>query len=432
MIEYQTNNGELIIDGVNIPELAKEYGTPLYVISYTELKNKIKEFQESFLHKYDNVAIRYASKANLSTGLAKIMDHAGFGLDVVSGGEVFIAQHANVDMAEVEFNGNNKTPREIKEAMNAGVGYFVCDNITELALINKIAGEQGIKQQILFRITPDVSDGAHKYINTGQLDSKFGIPLADGIFFDVLKGSLELPNIEVKGLHFHIGSQFHDNAGYLRALEVVEELCAVVQAELGLEIDILNIGGGFGIWYTESDTPPSLSYYFEPIMEKIENIFSGLSYAKRPRIVIEPGRYMIGEPGFTLYTLGSISEVPGIRTYVGIDGGMCDNIRPALYQAKYHAVVANKMDTTETQEVTIAGNCCESGDILIEDIELPPIESDDILCVFSTGAYNYSMASNYNKNLIPPTVLIENGKVQMLVKGQTYEQLVMNDCEIEI
>ncbi|MEG0283449.1 MAG: diaminopimelate decarboxylase [Erysipelotrichales bacterium] len=432
MLKYEKDNNELVIDGCKVSDLARTYGTPLYVISYSKLKENIKEFKESFQDKYENVMVHYAAKANLSTGIAKIMQANGFGLDVVSGGELFIAKEAGVNLKNIEFNGNCKSYDEVEYGVVNEVGYFVVDNEDELALVQEVAKKHDKVQDILFRMTPEVSGGAHDKINTGQKDSKFGIPISEGIFFKVFKDSLELPNINVKGIHFHVGSQLHENHTYLDAVEVAYKILKQIKDETGVEVEVLNLGGGFGIEYTNDDNAPSLSYYFDPIMEKVDEIFERLNYPKRPKIVIEPGRYMVGETGFTLYEVGSITNIPGIRTYVGLNGGMCDNIRPSMYQARYEAVIANKIDQDNNELVTLAGKCCESGDIIIENIKLPKIETKDIICVFSTGAYGYTMASNYNKNTIPGTILIEKGNVQQLVKAQTYEQLIENDCEIKI
>ncbi|MDH6604129.1 diaminopimelate decarboxylase [Bacilli bacterium PM5-9] len=432
MLKYETKNNEAYIDGVNLVKLAKEYKTPMYVISYSKLKENIKEFKDSFQDKYENVKVHYASKANLSIGLARIMQNNDFGLDIVSAGELYIAKQAGVNLKNVEFNGNNKTYEDIEFGIKEEIGYFVVDNEYELDLIQEIAQKHNKIQNILFRITPEVSGGAHEKINTGQKDSKFGVPITNDIFKNVLKRALEMPNISVKGIHFHVGSQLHENNTHLKAIDVVINIAKQLQSEYNFEIEVLNIGGGFGIEYTNDEKAPSLSYYFEPIMEKITTGFKELNYSQRPKVVIEPGRYMIGEAGFSLYEIGSIKDIPGIRKYVGINGGMCDNIRPSMYQAKYEAILANKAEQKPQEEVRIAGNCCESGDILIENIKLPIIESHDILCVFSTGAYGYSMASNYNMNRIPKTVLIENGNIQLMIKEQSFEQLIENDCDIKL
>lgn len=432
MIDYKIIDNELYIDNTNVCDLAKQYGTPLYVISYTKLKQNIEAFKKHFQDKYENVKVHYASKANLSLGLARIMQANDFGLDVVNGGELYVAKEAGVNLKNIEFNGNNKTYEEIEFGITEEIGYFVVDNEYELNLIQEIAKKHDKKQDILFRITPEISGGAHKHINTGQKNSKFGIPITENIFINVFKRALEMPNVTIKGIHFHLGSQLHENDPYLKAIDVVSKIAKQLQELFNYNLEVLNIGGGFGIQYTDADNPPELDFYFEPIMEKITKVFKELNYQERPKIVVEPGRYLIGEAGITLYEVGSITDIPNIRTYVGVNGGMADNIRPAMYQAKYFAMLANKAGETPQETVTIAGNCCESGDIIIEDIKIPKIASHDILCVFATGAYGYSMASNYNKNRIPGTVLVENNKVQQLVKPQSFEQLIENDCDIEL
>lgn len=432
MLKYKIKDKQAYIDGVNLFELEKKYGSPLYVISYSKLKENINEFKKHFLDKYDNVKIRYAAKANLSIGLAKILKSNNFGIDVVSIGELFVAKQAGIDLKNVEFNGNNKTDEDIDYALTNNIGYFVVDNENELSSINEIAKKYNKVQKILFRVTPNVAGGAHHHISTGQTDSKFGIPTINGYLIEVFKKTLQMSNIEISGLHFHIGSQLHTNESHLKAIDVILEIAKELQDLFNYKLKILNIGGGFGIDYTTNDHAPSLDYYFNPIMNKIDNGFKDLKYDKRPEIIIEPGRYIIGEAGFTLYKVGAIKTIPQIRKYISVNGGMADNLRPALYEAKYHAIVVNKIEEECNDLVTLAGNCCETGDIIIKDILLPKIDVNDVICVFSTGAYGYSMANNYNKNRIPATLLIENAKVQELVKRQSFEDLIRNDCDIEI
>lgn len=430
MINYKSYQNTVIIDNVDLMRLLNTYETPLYCISYSKLHDNIMEFKKSFLNKYLNVKVNYACKANFCKGIAQIMQYNGLGLDVVSYNELWIAKEAGFNLNNIEYNGNNKTYKDIDMAIFDGIGYIICDNEYELDIIQMVSYKYGKTQKILFRITPEVGSGSHAHINTGQKDSKFGIPIVNNIFFQVFDKALKLSNIEVVGIHFHIGSQLVDIKPYLDALDTVLNIIDDLYKKYEYNLEILNIGGGFGINYTIKDNAPNLDYYFEPIMVKITEFFNIIGY-ERPLIVVEPGRYLIGEAGFTLYKVGSIKEIPEVRKYVSIDGGMCDNIRPSLYQAKYHAIVVNKAQQVNEEVITLAGNCCESGDILIYDISLPKLDINDVICVFSTGAYNYSMASNYNKNTIPATVLLNNGQITTLIKSQTREQLVQNDLDID-
>jgi len=405
--------------------LAKEYGTPLYVMSEDIIMERLNEIRYSFTEKYQDVQAYYASKAFLTREMARIIKRENMGLDVVSGGELYTAKSVDFPMEKIMFHGNNKTPEEIKTALECKIGRFVCDSIWEIQLIDRLAKEMGVKADILLRITPGVDSHTHKYILTGNIDSKFGIPIPH--VNEAVKLSLESEGITLKGLHFHIGSQILENESYIMAVDIMLNLIKKIKDEVGYVAQEFNLGGGFGIKYLDDTEKRKLSYFVDPMMNSIEEFCSN-NGIKRPRIFIEPGRWIVGEAGITLYTIGSIKKIPGVRTYAGIDGGFPDNPRPALYQAKYDGIIANKADSPKKERVTIAGKCCESGDILIWDLDVPELQPGDILAVKSTGAYGYSMASNYNRNPKPAVVMLSKGKPRLIVKRQTYEDLLRNEC----
>ena len=412
--------------GCDTAELARKYGTPLYVISEDHIKERCKEIREDFLGKYEKTMAVYASKAFLTKEMARIIKREGIGMDVVSGGELYTAIQADFPMEKIIFHGNNKTREEIELAVKHGVGRMVVDNFYELDLIEKIAQKYNKKMNILFRITPGVDSHTHKYIQTGQIDSKFGIPLNKDIVHKAIEKAMKSEHIELKGFHFHVGSQLHENESHIKALKIMVNLMKEVKDELGFVTKELNTGGGYGIHYSGDEERKPLSFFTDAIMKELEEGCreNGL---ERPLVIIEPGRWIIGEAGITLYTIGSIKEIPGVRTYVGVDGGMPDNPRPSLYGAKYEGIIANKADKEKTKIVTMAGKCCESGDILIWDLKVPEIESGDILAVLATGAYNYSMASNYNRIPKPAVVMLNEGKDRLIVKRETYDDILKNE-----
>ena len=426
MRERIVDGGTFIFDGCNTIKLAEKYGTPLYVMSESVIRSRCQEVRRDFIDKYENVRAVYAGKAFLTMTMCKLIESEGLGLDVVSGGELYTAVKADFPMEKVMFHGNNKTPQELQLGVDHNVGRFVVDNLYELDLLQAIAKESNKKIKILFRVSPGVQGKTHKYISTGQKDSKFGIPLDMEIITDAVKKAIEYSHIELKGFHFHLGSQLFENHIYVTGIQAIVQLMKYMQEQLGFVTEELNVGGGFGIYYTEADQPKPLAFFVDTVMETAE-VECNKADLKLPQIIIEPGRWIVGEAGITLYTVGVVKEIPGIRTYVGIDGGLPDNPRPALYSAKYEAVVANKMDQPLEQIVTIAGKCCESGDILIWDLETPKLASGDLLAVLSTGAYNYSMASNYNRIPRPAVVLVNDGKAEVIVERETYDDLLVRD-----
>lgn len=420
------DQGHLTIGGCDTVDLVKEYGTPLYVMDEEHIREICKDYYNSFMAKYPNSEVIYASKSFLNLTMARLIYEENLGLDVVSGGELYTALQADFPANRIYFHGNNKSIDELNLALEAGVGRIVVDNLYELELLNHLAKEKGVKVKILLRITPGVEAHTHEYIKTGQIDSKFGMAIATGQAIEFVRIANQQENIVVKGIHCHIGSQIFEVESFRHASEVMMDFIKQIKEEVGLNIAELNLGGGFGIYYKEGDTPAPLSNFADLIMATIKEK-AAENGVNVPKIIVEPGRSISGTAGTTLYSIGSIKTIPGIRTYVAVDGGMGDNPRPALYQAKYEGMVANKADEPETNLVSITGKCCESGDMLIWDIQLPEVESGDILAVSSTGAYNYSMASNYNRLPKPAVVLVNDGEADVIVARETYEDLIRND-----
>ena len=419
-------NNHLVWDGCDTVQLAEIYGTPLYVFSQNMIVEECRQLQESFIKKYDNVRVAYASKAFNTMAMIQLIEKEGLCLDVVSGGELYTAIKAGYPAEKIEFNGNNKSIEELTMAIAYGVGRIIVDSIQELEWITAICREKKTSANILFRFTPEVEVATHDFISTGQKDSKFGIPLEESILFALIRQAIETPEIDFYGLHFHIGSQLFTNETHLLAAQVALDLIKKIQDRFAYTVRELNYGGGFGVRYKESDARKPYAYFLDPLMALTEQ-FCLENDLVRPAIVIEPGRSIVAEAGITLHQIGSIKEVPGVRKYVAIDGGMTDNIRPGLYEAEYDGILANKAGEKPTEVVTVAGKACESTDILIKDIHLPKIETGDIFATFSTGAYGYSMASNYNKLLIPAVVMVNEGESEVIVERQTFEQLLQNE-----
>lgn len=418
--------GHLVIGGCDAVELARRYGTPLYVLDEERLRATCREYVQSFSEHYPNSDVIYAGKAFLTTGMCRLIEQEGLWLDVSSGGELHTALAAEFPAERIVVHGNNKSPEELAMAVGARVHRVVVDNFHELRLLEAIARSEGRRVDILLRITPGVEAHTHSYIQTGQLDSKFGFPVVEGIALQAVKEALSLEWVTLQGFHCHIGSQIFDLASYDVAVGLMFDFMAEVRRETGFVPSDLDMGGGLGIRYHAGDPirrPSELAEVLAGAVRR-ECQRTGLPL---PHLLVEPGRSIVGEAGTTLYTVGSIKTIPGIRTYVAVDGGMADNPRVALYQAVYEATVANKADQEPVETVSIAGKCCESGDMLIWDIRLPKVEPGDILAVHATGAYNYSMASNYNRLPRPAVVLVRDGESDLLVRRETYADLIRLD-----
>ncbi len=420
-------SNHLEIGGCDAVSLAKEYGTPLYVLDETTVRKNCRMYVDSVKRFYNgNGLIMYAGKALCTMALYKIIDEEGMGADVVSGGELFTAFKAGFPMEKICFHGNNKTEEELNMALDFGVGRIVIDNEHELFLLDKLAGKKGKFPKVLFRIKPGIDAHTHDFVRTGQIDSKFGFALENGEALGIVEKCKNAKNLNYAGVHCHIGSQIFDLEPFRETAAVMMGLIKKIKEDLGLETAELNLGGGFGIKYTENDDPVPYGDYMEAVSEIVHSEAEKLGVSL-PFILMEPGRSIVGAAGVTLYTVGGIKEIPDIRTYISVDGGMADNPRYSLYKAEYDFLIANKAGDKKETTVTVAGRCCESGDLLGEGVLLQKAEVGDILVVLSTGAYNYSMASHYNRLPNPCMVMTKNGKSRVIIKRETYEDLIKND-----
>lgn len=416
--------GNLEIGGCDLVKLAEKYGTPLYVLDEATIRKICRDYKDAFKG-YPKVNMMYASKALCSSATSALIASEGFGFDVVSSGEIFTVYKSGANMSKVLFNGNNKSYDELSLAIELGVGRISVDNFFELSLLNEIAKSHKKIVNILLRITPGIECHTHEYIQTGHLDSKFGFDLTQ------IDDAVELivndyTNLKLHGLHAHIGSQIFEKSIYGDEIEILVKEIARLDEKFGLKLDEINIGGGLGVKYVEADYPPSTYEVAEIVIKRLYECIEKYKI-DAPALFIEPGRSIISTSGVTLYTLGSSKQVPKGKTYFAVDGGMADNARPSMYQAEYDAQIANKPDYELAQTVTVAGRFCESGDILIKNIKLPEIEEGDTLCVYNTGAYNYSMASNYNRVQKPAMVLVNNSQSDIIIKRESLEDLIAHD-----
>ncbi len=419
--------GHLTIGGCDTVALAEQYGTPLYVMDEDKIRRTLRELKHAVETCCENGGwVAYASKACCFLEMYRIVADEGCGSDVVSGGELYTALKAGMPAERLYFHGNNKSEPELRMALSAGVGRIVVDNPTELQVLSRIAGEMGTTAKIYLRITPGIDAHTHSFIRTGQIDSKFGFTLESGEALQGVKEAVSLPNLELKGLHCHIGSQIFDEQPFEHAAKVMIGFMDTIRSETGVALPELNLGGGFGIAYTPGDHPEPAAEYMRLVGEALKKEADKLHFPV-PYIVIEPGRSVAAPAGLTLYTVGAVKHIPQVRTYVSIDGGMCDNPRYALYQAAYTALIANKAGEEPAGNVTIAGRCCESGDLIQENTPLQACGRGDILAVLATGAYNYAMSSNYNRLPRPAIVMVRDGDSRVVVKAETYDDLIRND-----
>lgn len=422
--------GHLEIGGIDTLDLAGNFGTPVYVYDVALIRERARGFKRTFETLGVPAQVAYASKAFSTVAMIQLANEEGLSLDVVSGGELYTALHAEFPPEKIHFHGNNKSSDELKMAIDANIGCIVVDNFYELELLNQICAEKKVKAEILLRVTPGIEAHTHDYILTGQEDSKFGFDLQNGQAEKALNDSINSDWLEVLGIHCHIGSQIFETTGFLLAAQKLFEKLNDWNQAYQYTPKVLNLGGGFGIRYTNEDEPLLANQYVEEIIAEVKKL-AERNNMEMPEIWIEPGRSLVGEAGTTLYKVGSRKEVPNVRKYLAVDGGMSDNIRPALYQAKYEAVLASRPLAKIEETVSIAGKCCESGDMLIWDLPLPKAEGNELLAVFCTGAYGYSMANNYNRIPRPPVVFVENGEASLVVKRETYEDMVRLDLPIE-
>ncbi|NDI35203.1 diaminopimelate decarboxylase [Chengkuizengella sediminis] len=422
--------GQLEIGGCNAINLTTQYGTPLYVYDEKLIRDNIRSYINAFKKHKVKFNIAYASKALSNIAICQVIKEEGLSIDVVSAGELYTALKSGFPASRIHFHGNNKTPEEIKMALQAKIGCYVVDNFYELDLLNSLAKKHNQIVSILFRISPGVKAHTHQYIQTGQQDSKFGFDMISGQALDAIKLLDERENLRFLGFHCHLGSQIFEKEGYLYALKRFFDLMDRIKHQFGVDTQVINLGGGFGIRYTDDDNPLRAEEYIDSIVEAVKRECNDRHLDDLPEIWIEPGRSIVGEAGTTLYTIGSEKEIPGIKKYVAVDGGMTDNLRPALYQGKYNAFIANRVDDDPVEVVSIAGKCCESGDMLIHDIKLPKVKNGEILAVPCTGAYGYAMANNYNRITRPAMVFVKDGKSVEVVKRETLDQLIQNDLEL--
>jgi diaminopimelate decarboxylase len=423
------SNGKLEIGKIECSKLAKEFGTPLYVMDKAYIENMCKVYSNTLKDEYGDGLICYASKAFSCKEIYRIVNSCGVGADVVSGGELYTALSVDFPADKVCFHGNNKSLKELEFAIENCVGYIVLDSYNEAVRLNKICESKGVFQKVLIRVNPGVEAHTHEFIQTATVDSKFGFSIDSGEAFDFIKYVKELKNLNLVGLHCHIGSQIFEKQSFSLAVDKMTDFYKKLKDDLDIDFSVLNLGGGFGIYYTNEDDKKSCADYADYIVNISRTLRNALERKglKKPYLILEPGRSIVGEAGITLYTIGAVKEIKNIKSYLAIDGGMFDNPRYALYQAKYTVVAADKMNEISDEIYSIAGKCCESGDIIAKYCALPKMKEGELLAVLSTGAYNYSMASNYNRNAIPPVVMVENGKAYYAVKPQTYDDIIRND-----
>lgn len=419
-------DGHLSLGGCDAVELAREFGTPLYVLDEETLRSRCREFQTEFRSRYEDTVVAYAAKAYLGRAMAAIVAQEGMSLDVVSGGELAIAASVSFPPERIFFHGNNKLESELKEALAYGVGRVVVDNFHELQLLNGIAQGTGRRQPVLLRLSPGVDPHTHAHTTTGVLDSKFGIPLPTGQAEAAVRQALEMPGLELMGLHAHLGSPVYELGPYREAVDVMLRFAAEMVDRHGLRLAEFSPGGGFAAQYVEDEPAPSVAEYAETVVTALRESCERYGLTP-PRLIVEPGRSVIARAVVVLYIVGSSKEVPGLRRFVSVDGGMADNIRPPLYGSRYSALLANKPLDSRRETVTIAGRYCESGDILMRDAELPPLEPGDLLTMAAAGAYALPMASNYNASLRPAIVLVSDGEAHLIRRRETYEDLTRAD-----
>lgn len=420
-------NNHLTIGGVDTIALAETYGTPLYVMDEEEIRKNCRMYKGAIDSCYGGKGlILYASKAFSCKEMYRIVSEEGLGVDVVSGGELYTAYKAGFPMEKVYFHGNNKTEAELRMAIEYGIGCIVADNLDEIDTIESLCAQMGKTASVMVRIKPGIDAHTHDYIRTGQIDSKFGVALENGEALAFFEEASKKKHVCLVGIHCHIGSQIFDLQPFEDAAVVMLGFMAEVRERFGLSLTKLNLGGGFGIKYVESDDPIAYDAYIEAVSKVVHKTAAELDMPV-PEILMEPGRSIVGAAGITLYTVGNVKEIENVRTYVSIDGGMGDNPRYILYGAEYTALVASRAGDAASMNITLAGKCCESGDLIGENMPIQPVEKGDIVAVLSTGAYNYSMASNYNRIPRPAVVMVRGGEARVIVKAETYEDIIKND-----
>ena len=421
-----TRDGRLTFAGRDTVELAGKYGTPLYLMDEQRLRHNCRVYTENMARCFSDALPLYASKALSCKRMYEIVAEEGMGADVVSAGELYLAKSANFPMEKVYFHGNSKTDDDIRFAMDCGVGCFIVDNPDELAAVQRFAAERNIRQRCLLRLTPGIDPHTFEAVATGKVDSKFGIPMETGQAMEFAALALRQPNLDVEGIHAHVGSQVFDSQVFYDTADIMLRFIAEMKEKLGYEARVLNLGGGYGVRYVESDPTVDIGYELSTVAEHIQKGCAALGI-REPKILMEPGRSIVADAGLTLYTVQSTKTIPGYRSYVSIDGGMTDNPRYALYRSAYTVYLANKMDQEADFVCTVGGRCCESGDMIQEDVALPTPVRGDILAVCTTGAYNYSMASNYNTVGRPPIVMVDGERDYVAVRRETFQDMAARE-----
>jgi diaminopimelate decarboxylase len=415
--------GHLEVGGVDMLDLVARFGTPVLVYDETTIRDQCRRYLAAFREHTDDFEVCYASKAFSSLAVNQLVLEEGLSIDVSSGGEYHVAKAAGFPAEKIFFHGNNKTRAELEFALAGGVGFVVVDSFQELALLDEVVAQRGERQKILLRITPGVEAHTHSYIETGNVDSKFGFGLGDGVALEAIREGMAAPHLDLVGLHAHIGSQIFQLDAFRKAIKILVQLIGQAHASFGFDCRYLNIGGGLGIRYTAEDTPAPISEYATVKVEGVREEMAALGLPM-PRVLIEPGRSIVGKAGVTAYTVGTIKVIPGVRTYLSVDGGMSDNIRPMMYDAHYEAMLANKADEPATTKVTVAGKHCESGDVLIHDALVATPQAGDVLVMPGTGAYCFAMASNYNGSPRPAVLLVNEGSARVIIERETYADLL--------
>ena len=419
--------GHLLIGGADTTALAREHGTPLYVMDENMIRESCRGYNDVLRDEYAGRGlICYASKAFSCKEIYRIVDSEGLGADCISDGEMYTALAAGMPAEKIVLHGNSKTDRELEMAVDKSIGRIVVDNLTEMERLNMIAATRGKTVKVLLRVKPGIDAHTHEFVQTGKIDSKFGFALETGEALDAVRAAAAFPNLTLAGLHCHIGSQILETEPFAAAARVMVRFMSDIRAQLGITLPELNLGGGPGIRYTEEDDPKPFGDIIRAILSALKETCRELDYPE-PFVLFEPGRSLVGGAGLTLYTVMARKTIPNIRTYVLVDGGMCDNPRYALYQSRYTAIVANKADQPQSETVTIGGKCCESGDLIGEHMPLQPAEVGDVVAVLATGAYNYSMAMNYNRNPRAEVVMVKDGEARTVIRRESYEDLVRND-----
>jgi diaminopimelate decarboxylase len=417
--------GHLEIGGVDTLALAEEFGTPLYVMDEAALRRRCRDYRAAFEARWPKVEVAFAGKAFLCAGVCKVVEQEGLHLDVASGGELYTALHAGFPREQLTLHGNNKSLEELQMALDARVGTIVIDNFQEIGLLSELTHGRKEPQDVLLRVAPGIDPHTHKRISTGQVDTKFGFDIGSGAALAAVRQVLELPGLRFRGIHCHVGSQLLDTDCHEASVGIMADLLRDVKESAGIEADKLNVGGGLGIRYLRTHQPPALDAFADVITGVLKRKLAEAGL-KQPALLLEPGRSLVGEAGTTLYTVGSIKRIPGVRTYVAVDGGLSDNPRPSLYEARYEVLSANKMCDPHETLVTVSGKHCET-DLLFPDVSLADPRPGDLLAVLSTGAYNFSMASNYNRFRRPAVVLVNDGRADLLVRRESYDDLIARD-----